>query len=76
MKNLTYILTQGQVNYRKASIRTTVSERIIHGKARPRKGMLRTGSLANTGAHTKRKANQHGCLPRLLGDVDKGIEMV
>jgi hypothetical protein len=26
--------------------------------------------------HTKRQANQHGCLPRLLGDGDKGIEIV
>ncbi len=26
--------------------------------------------------HTKRKATQHGCLPNLLGDGDKGIEIV
>jgi hypothetical protein len=24
----------------------------------------------------KRQATQHGCLPRLLGEVDKGIEIV
>ncbi len=27
-------------------------------------------------AHNKRQATQHGCLPSLLGDVDKGIEIV
>ncbi len=26
--------------------------------------------------HTKRQASQHGCLPSLLGDRDKGIEIV
>jgi hypothetical protein len=26
--------------------------------------------------HTKRQATQHGCLPSLLGDEDKGIEIV
>ncbi len=26
--------------------------------------------------HTKRQATQHGCLPSLLGDGDKGIEIV
>jgi hypothetical protein len=26
--------------------------------------------------HTKRQATQHGCMPRLLGDGDKGIEML
>ncbi len=26
--------------------------------------------------HTKRQAIQHGCLPSLLGDGDKGIEKV
>jgi hypothetical protein len=26
--------------------------------------------------HTKRQAAQHGCLPSLLGDGDKGIEIV
>jgi hypothetical protein len=26
--------------------------------------------------HTKRQATQHGCLPNLLGDGDKGIEIV
>ncbi len=26
--------------------------------------------------HTKRQATHHGCLPSLLGDGDKGIEMV
>ncbi len=25
---------------------------------------------------TKRQATQHGCLPRLLGDGDEGIEIV
>jgi hypothetical protein len=37
--------------------------------------MLRKGSLAYTETHTKRKANQHGCLPRLLNNGDKGIEI-
>ncbi len=26
--------------------------------------------------HTKRQATQHGCLPSLLGDGDKGIKIV
>jgi hypothetical protein len=26
--------------------------------------------------HNKRQATQHGCLPSLLGDGDKGIEIV
>ncbi len=29
-----------------------------------------------TETHTKRQATQHGCLPSLLGDGDKGIEIV
>jgi hypothetical protein len=37
------------------------------------------GCAARGGArdtHTKRQATQHGCLPSLLGDGDKGIEIV
>jgi hypothetical protein len=26
--------------------------------------------------HTKRQATQHGCLPSLMGDGDKGIEIL
>jgi hypothetical protein len=26
--------------------------------------------------HTKRQATQHGCLPSLIGDGDRGIEIV
>ncbi len=26
--------------------------------------------------HSKRQATQHGCLPSVLGDGDKGIEIV
>ncbi len=48
---------------------------MIHGKARPKKGKLGTGSLAYTETHTKRQATQHGCLPRLLRYGDKGIEI-
>jgi hypothetical protein len=29
-----------------------------------------------TETHTKRQATQHDCLPSLLGDEDKGIEIV
>ncbi len=40
---------------------------------------LRGGGAADIGFnqrhHTKRQATQHGCLPSLLGDGDKGIEI-
>ncbi len=32
-------------------------------------------SVVSPQAHTKRQATQHGCLPSLLGDRDKGIEI-
>jgi hypothetical protein len=36
--------------------------------------LKRTGLGPET--HTNRQATQHGCLPSLLGDGDKGIEIV
>jgi hypothetical protein len=40
-----------------------------------RRIQVKTHSLRRE-THTKRHATQHGCLPNLLGDGDKGIEIV
>jgi hypothetical protein len=45
-----------------------------------RQGVPKVGGLryeyAGPERRTERQATQHGCLPRLLGDGDKGIEKV
>jgi hypothetical protein len=50
-----------------------------------RKSLKRAGEVLTTSlvfqevaaeTHTKRRATQHGCLPSLLGDGYKGIEIV
>jgi hypothetical protein len=39
-------------------------------------GHLANCTVSSTQRHNKRQVTQHGCLPSLLGDGDKGIEIL
>jgi hypothetical protein len=58
------------------SVRLPASLRHIPGTSRDQGEGTQPPSLLCRDAHTKRQATQHGCLPSLLGNGDRGIEIM